>query len=70
MLGGDAGHQRLGPVPAGHAEQVRAIGHRFAGQGGHVHGSWALQQRDLGAQRFGLVVQPELGNLPRPIWGS
>ena len=26
VLGGDAGHQRLGPVTAGHAEQVRAIG--------------------------------------------
>ena len=64
MLGGDAGHQRLGSVPAGHAEQVGAIGDRLAGQGGHVHGSRALQQRHLGAQRLRLVLQPELGDLP------
>ncbi len=71
MLGGDAGHQRLGPVPAGHAEQVSAVGRRLSGQGGHVHRPRALQQRHLGAQRFGLVLQPELGDLsPRPTAGS
>ena len=37
MLGRDAGHQRLGSVAPGHPEQVGAIGHRLAGQGGHVH---------------------------------
>lgn len=32
MLGGDAGHQRLGAVPSGHPEQVSAISDGFAGQ--------------------------------------
>jgi transposase len=32
MLGGDPGHQRLCTVPARHAEQVRAVGHRLPGQ--------------------------------------
>jgi hypothetical protein len=39
VLGGDAGHQRLGPVAAGHPQQVGAVGHRLPGQRGHVDGS-------------------------------
>jgi hypothetical protein len=66
MLGGDPGHQRLGPVPARHAEQVRAAGHRLPGQRRHVYRARAVQQRHLRAQRFGLVLQPEPGDLPAP----
>ena len=64
VLGGDAGHERLGPIPAGHPEQVGAVGHRLAGQRRHVHHPRAFQQRHLGAQLLRLLGQPELGDLP------
>ena len=36
VLGGDAGHQRLGPVTAGHPQQVSTVSHRLAGQRGDI----------------------------------
>ena len=36
VLGGDAGDERLGPIPAGHPQQVGPIGHRPAGQLAHI----------------------------------
>ena len=64
MLGGDTGHQGLGPVTAGHAEQVGAVGHRLLGHRGHVHRARALKQGDLGSESFRLLLQPEPGDLP------
>ena len=64
MLGGDPGHERLCPVAPGHPEQVRAVGDRLPGQRRHVHHARALEQRHLGAQRLGLLLQPELRDLP------
>ena len=64
VLGGDPGHQRLCPVAPGHAEQVRAVRDRLPGQRRHIDDPRAVEQRDLGPQRLGLLLQPELRDLP------
>jgi hypothetical protein len=64
VLGGDAGDQGLGPVPAGHPQQIRPLGHRLAGQGGHIHRARPLQQDDGRPQGLGLVLETESDNLP------
>ena len=64
MLGGDGGHQRLGPVTACHPEQVGPVGHRLAGQLAHVHDLRPLEQGDGGAQGLGLVLEAEPSHLP------
>jgi hypothetical protein len=64
VLGGDGGHQRLGAVPTGHPEQVGAAGDRVPGQPGDVDGPRSLQHGHLGAERLGLLPQPEPDHLP------
>jgi hypothetical protein len=64
VLGGDPGHQRLGPISAGHPQQVGPVGHRRAGQLVHVHGPRPLEQGDLGPEGLGLVLETEPGHLP------
>ena len=59
-----AGHQRLGPIPAGHPQQVGPISHRLTAQLTHVHGPRPLQQGHGGPQGLGLVLEAEPGHLP------
>ena len=61
--GGDPRDQSLGPVTAGHPEQVGPLVRRVTRQRSHVNRSRAFQQGHLGAERGGLVLQPELGDL-------
>ena len=49
VLGGDAGHQGLRAVAAGHAEEVGALGNRLAGHRGDVDVLRAAEQEHLGA---------------------
>ena len=69
VLGGDAGDQRLGAVPAGHAEQVGAVGHRHAGELTDIDGPGTLQQRDLGARASAFSLSPNLATFPPPERG-
>jgi hypothetical protein len=69
MLGGDPGHQRLGPITPGHPKQIRPGGHSPPRQLRHIHHTWALKQRHLGPERLGLVVQPAPGDLRAPTAG-
>ena len=62
--GGDPRDQSLGPVAAGHPEQVGSAVHRLPGQRGHIDDPGTLEQGHLGAERDGLVLQPELPDLP------
>ena len=62
VLGGDLGDERLGAVAAGHAEQVAPRGHGRAGELLHV-GARPVEQRDLGAERLGPLLQAEPGHL-------
>ena len=64
MGGGDPGDQGLGAVPTGHPQQVRPLGHRPTGQGGHIHRAGPLQQGHGGPQGLGLGLEPEPGHLP------
>jgi hypothetical protein len=68
MLGGDAGDQRLGRIPAGHPSRS-APGHRRAGELTHVHDSRPLQQGDsapLGRPLAGTRSVGDLGSVPSP----
>ena len=66
MLGGDPGDQRLRPVAASHAEQVRPVRDGLAGQSRHIDLAGALEQCYLGAQCLSLLLEPELRDLPAP----
>ena len=58
-FGGDAGDQSLRSVPTGDAEQIRPVGDGGAGNCGDVHPFRAAQQPHPGAERHGLLRQPE-----------
>ena len=62
-LGRDARDEGLGPVTACHAEQVGPAVDRLARQRGHVDGPRAFEHGHLGAERGGLVPEPELPDL-------
>ena len=70
VFAGDAGYQGLGSIPAGHSWQVRAGGHRLEGQGRHIHRARAFQQRHVGAERLGFLLQLELRDLSPPTSDS
>ena len=61
---GDTRHQGLGSVAAGDPEQVGPAVDRLPGERGHVDDPGTFEQGHLGAERGGLVVEPEFRDLP------
>jgi hypothetical protein len=62
--GGDARDQGLGSVAACHPEQVGPAIDGVAGERGHVDNPGTFQHGHLGAERGGLILEPELRHLP------
>jgi hypothetical protein len=69
VLGGDAGDQGLGAVPAGHPQQIGPLGHRPAGQLAHVHHLGPFQQGHGGPEASALSLRPNLATFPPPERG-
>ena len=63
VLRRNAGHQRLGSVPTGDAEQIGPAFHGLPGQRVDVHRSRSLKKRHLGAEFFRLPLEVELHHL-------
>jgi len=66
VLGGDAGHQRLGAVAARDTEQVAARRDRLPRHLRHVDRLSTAHQEHLRSQRLRLPLQVELRHLPAP----
>ena len=64
VSGGDARHKGLGSVATGHPEQVGSAIDGVPGERGHVDDPGTLQQGYLGAERGGLIREPEPRDFP------